>query len=103
MPNSKMPDLGWDIAKAQLQKDSKPEEIQELTENNIPQTTAPLKKMIAIAILIITILEHFRSYIQKIQKIARNMTQASHGNQAETMPPHIHKKETDQDKSIILF
>ena len=31
-----MPELGWDIAEAQLQKDKKPEEIQELTEINTP-------------------------------------------------------------------
>ena len=69
VPNSKMPDLGWDIAEAQLEKDSKPEEIQELTEINTPQTAASLQKMMAMVILIVTILEHLKSCIQKIQKI----------------------------------
>ena len=91
VPNGKMPDLGWDITETQLQKDSKPEEIQELTENNIPQTAAPLQNIIAIAILIITVLEHFKSCIQKIQKLAGNTAQAvksmisriSHNNQVQ--------------------
>ena len=63
-----MPDLGWDIAEAQLQQDNKPEKVRELTETNTSQTTAPLQKMIAIVVLIVTILEHLKSCIQKIQK-----------------------------------
>ena len=37
-----MPDLGWDIAETQLQKDSKSEEIQENPETNTSQTAPAL-------------------------------------------------------------
>ena len=75
VPSSKMPDLGWDIAETQLQKGSKSEEVQELSETDTPLTTVPLQAMIAIAILITTILEHLKSCIQKIPGIARKATQ----------------------------
>ena len=42
VPNKKMPDLGWDIAETQLQKDSKQVEVQESSEINTPQTAFPL-------------------------------------------------------------
>ena len=76
VPSSKMPDLGWDIAETQLQKDSKPEEVQENSEINTPQTALPLQAMIALAIIITTILEHLRAYIQEIPEITRTATQA---------------------------
>ena len=76
VPNSKMPDLGWDIAETQLQKENKTEEIQELSETNTPQVAVPLQAMIAIAILLATILEHPKSYIQEIPEIARRTAQA---------------------------
>ena len=73
VPNSKMPDLGWDIAETQLQKENKTEEIQELSETNTPQEAVPLQAMIAIAILLVTILEHPKSYIQEIPEIPRTV------------------------------
>ena len=73
--SSKMPDLGWDIAETQLQTLSKPEEVQETTETDAPLLTVPFQTMIAIAILITTILEHIKAYIQEIPEIARKVTQ----------------------------
>ena len=70
-----MPDLGWDIAETQLQKGNKAEEVQELLETDTPLTAVPLQAMIAIVILITTILEHLKSYIQKIPGKARKATQ----------------------------
>ena len=76
VPSSKMPDLGWDIAETQLQKCSKPEEVQELSETDTPLIAVPLHAMIAIAILITRILEHLKSCIQEIPGIARKATKA---------------------------
>ena len=75
VPSSKMPDLGWDVAETQLQKDSKPEEVQENSEITT-QTALPLQAMIAIAVIITTILEHLRENIQEIPEIRRKETQA---------------------------
>ena len=75
VPGSKMPDLGWDIAETQLQKDSEQVEGQESSEINTPQTALPLQAMIAIAIIITTILEHIRAYVQEIPEITRKATQ----------------------------
>ena len=75
VPNSKMPDLGWDIAETQLQKNSKAEEVQENSEVNTPQTASSLQAMIAITILVITILELLISYIQEIPQIMRKIAQ----------------------------
>ena len=51
--SSKMPDLEWDIAETQLQKECKQVEVQESSEINNPCTTLPLQAMILIAIIII--------------------------------------------------
>ena len=75
VPNSKMPDLGWDIAETQLQKNSKSEEVQENSEVNTPWTASSLQATITITILIITILELLISYIQEIPKIMRKIAQ----------------------------
>ena len=76
VPSSKMPDLGWDIAETQLQKDSEQVEVQESSEINTPQTTLPLQAMIAIAVILTTILEHIRAYLQEIPEIKRKAAQA---------------------------
>ena len=76
VPKSKMPDLGWDIAETQLQTLSKPEEAQEPPEPATTRIPVPLQIMIAIAILITTILQHIKAYIQEIPGIARKVTQA---------------------------
>ena len=76
VPSSKMPDLGWDIAETQLQKDYKQIEVQENSENYSPCTTPPLQAMIAIAIIIITILENIIAYVQEIPEITRKAMQS---------------------------
>ena len=63
VPSSKMPDLGWDIAETQLQKENRAEEVQELSETDTLLTAVPFQAMIAIVILITTILEHLKSHI----------------------------------------
>ena len=42
----------------------------------LPQIAAPLQAMITIAILITTILEHLKSYIQEIPEVTRKTSQA---------------------------
>ena len=76
VPSNKMPDLGWDIAETQLHKESEQVEDQESTEINTLQTACPLQAMIPIAIIITTILEHIKAYIQEIPEITRKTTQA---------------------------
>ena len=77
VPSSKMPDLGWDIAETQLQKDSKPEEDQKNPETNTSQTAPTLRALIAIAVLLLTVLELLNSYIQEAPKITREMAQTA--------------------------
>ena len=74
--SSKMPDLKWDIAETQLQKDYKQREVQENPENYNPQTTLLLQTMITIVILITTILENSIAYAQDIPKAMRKAVQA---------------------------
>ena len=75
-PNSKMPELGWDIAETQLQSGYEPTGYQESTQTNSQQTPHPLQAIIAIAVIIATILEHIRMHIQEIPEILRKTTQA---------------------------
>ena len=63
VPNSKMPDLGWDIAETQLQENYKRIEVKENLENYNPHLTPPLRTIIAIASIIITTLEHNKALI----------------------------------------
>ena len=63
VPNNKMPDLGWDIAEAQL--------TQENSENSEPHMTLPLQTLVTIFIMLITILEHTTAYIKEIPKLKR--------------------------------
>ena len=66
VPNSKMPDLGWDIAETQLQEDYKQIEVQENSESYNPHSTLPLQAMITIAIIITTLLGNIITYLQEI-------------------------------------
>ena len=75
VPNSKMPELGWDIAETQLQMGCKQTEYQESTQTNSQQTPHSLQTIIAIAIIITSILEHIRLYIQEIPEMLRKTTQ----------------------------
>ena len=76
VPNSEMPDLGWDIAETQLQENYKRIEVQENLENYNPHLTPPLQTIIAIASIIITILEHTKALIQEIPEITRKTVHA---------------------------
>ena len=63
VPNNKMPDLGWDIAEAQL--------TQENSENSEPHMTLPLQTLVTIIIMLITILEHTTAYVKEIPKLVK--------------------------------
>ena len=75
VPSNKMPDLGWDITKTQLQRDSRQVEVQESAEIDAPQMALPVQMMITIAILLITVLGLLNSYMQEIPKIMKKIAQ----------------------------
>ena len=58
-----MPDLGWDIAEAQL--------TQETQENSEPHMTLPLQTLVTIIIMLISILEHITAYVKEIPKLVK--------------------------------
>ena len=62
VPNSKMPDLAWDIAETQLTQKAK-------RENN-PNMTPPLQTLVTVIILIIAIVKQTTAQIKKIAKKA---------------------------------
>ena len=62
-----MPDLGWDIAEAQL--------TQENEKNSEPHMTLPLQTLVTIIIMLITILEHITAYIKEIPKLVKRTVQ----------------------------
>ena len=62
VPNSKIPDLGWDIAEKQLTQEAK-------RENN-PNMTPPLQTLVTGIILIIAIVKQTTAQIKKIAKKA---------------------------------
>ena len=68
-PTSKMPDLGWDIAEAQLQ------ETQDKPEDNTKHTAPCLQLLITIAIIITTILEQLAVYVREVPKIIKKTGQ----------------------------
>ena len=75
VPNSKMPNLAWDIAETQL--------TQEAQKENNSNITPPLETLVTVIILIIAIVKQTITQIKKIAKKAvqtiRNMTKvASH-------------------------
>ena len=70
VPTSKMPDLGWGIAKAQSQ------ETQEKTEDNATHTAPCLQLLITMAIIITTILEQIAVYVREVPKIMKKTAQA---------------------------
>ena len=75
VPNSKMPDLAWDIAETQLTQKAK-------RENN-PNMTPPLQTLVMVIILIIAIVKQTTAQIKKIAKkatqVIENVTkEASH-------------------------
>ena len=76
VPTNKMPDLGWDIAKTQIQEDWKSAKAQEKSENNTPHITSTLQSLIAVTIIITTILEHVAVYVKEVPNIAKKTVQA---------------------------
>ena len=62
VPTSKMPDLGWDIAVAQLQ------ETQEKPNNNDTHKAPCSQLLITVAIIITAILEQITVYVREITK-----------------------------------
>ena len=62
VPTSKMPDLGWDIAEAQLQ------ETQEKPENKNTHTAPYFQLLITVAIIITDIIEQIAVYVREITK-----------------------------------
>ena len=64
-----MPDLGWDIAEAQLQ------ETREKPEDNATHTAPCLQLLITIAIIITAILEQIVVYIREVPKIIKKTAQ----------------------------
>ena len=62
VPNSKMPDLAWDIAETQL--------IQEAQKENSPNMTPSLQIIVMVIILIIAIVKQTTTQIKKIAKKA---------------------------------
>ena len=75
VPASKMPDLGWDIAETQLQKDWKNIETQDKPENNTPHITPSFQVLITVAIIITAILEHIAVYVKEIPRITKKTVQ----------------------------
>ena len=65
VPNSKMPDLAWDIAETQL--------TQETQKENNSNMTPPLQTLVTVIILIIAIV---KQTITQIKKIAKKAAQA---------------------------
>ena len=75
VPNTKMPNLAWDIAETQLTQEAK-------KENN-PNMTLPLQTLVTVIILLIAIVKQTTTQIKKIAKkatqVIENATQeASH-------------------------
>ena len=70
-----MMELGWDIAETHIQTESRCQEDTQTT--NSQQTSYTLQTMITIAILISTVLEHIKIYIQEIPAVARNIAQVA--------------------------
>ena len=69
VPTSKMPDLGLDIAEAQLQ------ETQDKSEDNTTHTAPCLQLLITIAIIITAILEQLAVYVREVPKIIKKTAQ----------------------------
>ena len=75
IPDSKMPDLGWD-ATEELNTQDTPSITTENTEETAKTVQVLPETITAIAILIITFLETLRPQLQKILQIGKNTVQA---------------------------
>ena len=66
IPDSKMPDLGWDVTEEL--------EVQEMSQIEHSVPILP-ETIIAIALVIVTFFENIKTYIQEIPKISRKAAQ----------------------------
>ena len=73
VPSSKIPELGWDITKeieTQVKECNNTEQVQKIEETEATVLIL-LQTAIATAILILTLLETFKTYIKEIPEIAK--------------------------------
>ena len=89
-----MPDLGWDIAEAQL--------TQENQENNEPHMTLPLQMLITVIIMLITILEHITAYIKDIPKLVKRTARAAKSTITKASHNELLQNIKDSYKTTIL-
>ena len=89
VPNSKMPDLAWDIAETQL--------TQEAQKGNNSNMTPPLQTLVMIIILIIAIV---KQTITQIKKIAKKAAQAIENTTKEVSRNKIIKNIKDFHRTI---
>ena len=94
VPNNKMPDLGWDIAEAQL--------TQENQENNEPHMTLPLQTLITVIIMLISILEHITAYVKEIPKLVKRTAQAAKSTITKASHNELLQNIKDSYKTTIL-
>ena len=87
VPNSKMPDLAWDIAETQL--------TQEAQKENNSNITLPLQTLVTVIILIIAIAKQTETQIKKIAKKAvqtiQNTTKVASRNMTTRKIKDFHK------------
>ena len=87
VPNSKMPDLAWDIAEMQL--------TQEAQKENNPNITPTLQTLVTVIILIIAIVKQTVTQIKKIAKKAiqtiQNTTKVASRNMTTRKIKDFHK------------
>ena len=91
VPNSKIPDLGWDIAETQLIQENQKEDNQNL----IP----PLQTLITIIILIIAILKQL---ITQIKEITKRTVQATENTIKEARHNKLFQNSKDFHRTTIL-
>ena len=94
VPNNKMPDLGWDIAEAQL--------TQENQENSEPHMTLPLQTLVTIIIMLITILEHITAYVKEIPKLVKRTARAAKSTITKASRNELLQNIKDSYKTTIL-
>ena len=95
VPNNKMPDLGWDIAEAQL--------TQENQENNEPHMTLPLQTLITVIIMLITILEHITAYIKEIPKLVERTVRVAKSTITKASHNELLQNIKDSYKTILVI
>ena len=95
VPNSKMPDLAWDIAETQLS--------QEAQKENNSDTTSTLQTLVTVIILIIAIVKQTVTQIKKIAKKAvqtiQNTTRVGSRNMTSRKIKDFHKTITSMIKT----